>query len=102
MPTLDNPTDVNPDEMPFYENSDSSRTKRGTSYVDNTQTIANFRVSRYSAPVPNTLVPIGPAGLLPASVIPAVPATTIYSRDGLHSYSLVVEADGALSIDRLT
>ena len=102
--TYGNIQTVKDGEYPFYEQEDSEDEKEIVPplYSDNAQTLANYRLTPYSAPSPNTIVPTGPDGLLPAAIIPAIPATTIYSRDGLHTFSLVVEANGALSVDQLT
>lgn len=99
--TYDNIQTVGDGEFPFYENHES---KMDSPIIANTNdgnavTLQNYRLSRASAPSPNTIIPLNASGKFPASVIPAIPATTIYSRDGLTQYTLVVEANGALSID---
>ena len=48
---------------------------------------------------PNKLVATTSAGLLPTSIIPSVALGFVLGRDGVTQYNLVVEDDGALSID---
>ncbi len=89
-------------EFPFYEMEPEEPKKQKERPIlwKNADTLANYKLSRASAPSPNTLVPVGSDGKLPASIIPVVVGTNvIYSRDGLTAYTLYVEVDGALSYD---
>lgn len=98
----DNSINLGPNEYPFYtEDSTMNRQEYAPIYSQNSfvNKINSYRVSRVSAPQPNTIVPLGTNGKFPASVITGVPVDTILSRDGLHTYRLVVEDNGALSVD---
>lgn len=102
MSILGKPTNVDPDEFPFYEEEDLAMpppVEQQVSVENNASTLSNYRVSRASNPSPNTLVPILPSGLLPTSVIPSVALGYVLGRDGVTQYNLVVENDGALAID---
>lgn len=92
---------VESNEWPFYAQDEvvTAPEAKEVSVVVNATTLSNYQVSPASNPSPNTLVPTDEDGLLPLAVIP--PGTTVSSRDGTKSYVLLVEADGAISVDLL-
>lgn len=70
---LDNNTiTVGPDEFPFYvtEPATAPVGEQKAVYEDNATYLANFRLTRSSAPSPNTLVPLGADGYVPLATIP--------------------------------
>lgn len=104
MSESDNIQNIGQDEFPFYEEDSTNHqvpTEKKQPLWDNAVTLSTYRLSRPSAPSPNTIVPTLSTGLLPVSIIPVAAAVSgyIYSRDGLTRYKLYVETNGALSID---
>ncbi len=95
---------VGNNEWPFYEQdmpTQEEPVKEEISVGMNAITLSNYQVSPAANPSPNTLVPVGDDGLLPVAIVPASTLVHPKSRDGLKTYNLVVEADGAISVDLL-
>lgn len=78
--TLDTARTVEPDSFPFYTTDNLKKNKAPESEKKelwlNASSLANYKVSRASAPSPNTLVPVGTDGKLPMAIIPALAGTS--------------------------
>lgn len=70
--SLNNPQDVGPDEYPFYSNDPvaAKPSAEKASIWNNADTLSSYRLSRASAPAPNTVVPLDARGLVPLDTIP--------------------------------
>lgn len=98
--SLANPYNIGPDEYPFYSNESKSSTKNkeAASVWNDADTLSSYRLSRAAAPAPNTVIPTGSDGKLPATIIPSLSGSAfITNRAGTLFYTLYVEDDGALS-----
>lgn len=74
--TLDTARTVEPNSFPFYttnavKESKVSESEKKELWI-NASSLANYKVSRASAPSPNTLVPLDLNGKVPLSTIPAL------------------------------
>ena len=70
--SINNPYNVGADQYPFYSNEEVSPAtmKEKPSIWNDADTLSSYRLSRASAPAPNTLVPLDATGLVPLATIP--------------------------------